>query len=83
MKTGIDKDGVGGTVERGTAVVSSFSCGATVLLEWEVDVSGRMGVGVDRATMVREIELAICTIVSVELFCITKVVVGSKGVTGE
>jgi hypothetical protein len=84
VKTGIDKDGVAGTVERGTVVVSSFSCGVTVLLEREVNDSGKMGVDVDRATLVRENELAVCAIVSVELlFCIREVAVESNGVTGE
>ncbi len=51
MKTGIYRDGVSGSGERGTAVVSSFCCGVMVL-EWEVEHSGRMGIEVVRVAAI-------------------------------
>jgi len=63
-KTGTYEDGVSGSGERGTAVVSSFCCGVMVL-EWEVEDSGRMGIEVVRIKLARDMELTVLAKVSV------------------
>src|SRR6266702_5076699 len=69
VKTGIDKGGVSGTVERGTAVVSSFCHGVTVPIEWEVEDSGRVGVN----AVIQEMGVTVWVVVSMWLlFHITK-----------
>ena len=60
MKTGIDKGGVSGMVERGMAVVSSFCHRIMVPIEWEVKDSGR----VDIKAVVWEMVLTVWVVVS-------------------
>ena len=65
VKSGIDEDGGYEKVERRMVVDSPSCCEESVRLEREIEESGSTGVDVVRDKLVREFELAVCSMVSV------------------